>query len=136
MAEPWWLGNIKKRQMSVIQYVYKLVCGMRRVYMMKLDITWKNKNTEDFLANKKKIEREFTNRGLSCVKVNEHETTIVGNGNDKDYSKIWIAILHLNEHSFFYETIEKCIWFNNEPQEDVIEECKSLIQKGKLVIYD
>lgn len=122
--------------MSVIQYVCNLVCEMRRVYMMKLDITWKNKDTEVFLANKKKIENEFRNRGLSCVKVNEHETTIVGSGNDKDYSSFWIAIWHLIEHRFFYNTVEKGIWVDEEPLEDIVEEAMILIKQGKLVIHD
>ena len=104
--------------------------------MMKLDITWKNKNSEDFLANKKKVEHEFINRGLSCVKVNEHETTIVGKGNDKDYSSFWIAIWHLIEHRFFYNTVEKSIWIDEEPLEDIVEEAKRLIKQGKVVIQD
>lgn len=103
--------------------------------MMKMIITWKN-DSANFEENKAKIEAEFTRMGLKCLKINENHTEVMGSGSSKDYARFWNSIWHLNGYTFFYETIEKCIWYNGEPLEDVIEECKKDIQNGELVVYD
>ena len=101
--------------------------------MMKLIITWKN-NSVNFEENKTKIESEFQSRGLKCLKIFDNKTEVSGMGTEKDFSRIWISILHLEEHRFFYDAIESCIWYDGEPQEDIIEECNKLIEKGDLVV--
>lgn len=99
--------------------------------MMRFIITWKN-DSVNFEANKEKVEKEFMRMGLKCLKINESHSEVMGSGSAKDYSRFWNSIWHLNSHRFFYDAIEKCIWCNDAPQEDVIEECKRLIKEGKL----
>ena len=103
--------------------------------MMKLIITWK-RGSVNFEENKAKIESEFKFLGLKCLKIFDNKTEVSGTGTEKDFSRIWISILHLEEHRYFYDAIERCIWCDDEPQEDIIEECNKLIEKGDLVVGD
>lgn len=103
--------------------------------MMKMIITWKN-DSANFEENKAKIEAEFTRMGLKCLKINETLTEVMGSGSSKDYARFWNSIWHLNGYTFFYETIEKCIWYNGEPLEDIIEESKQLIKEGDLIVQE
>lgn len=104
--------------------------------MMKLIITWKDKNVANFEVNRGKVENVFKGHGLNCVDIADNVTEILGNGSKKDFSRIWNSIFHLNEHNFFYDVVEKCIWYDDKPLEDIMEECKEDIAKGELIVYD
>lgn len=105
--------------------------------MMKLLLTWKDQNTEEFKQNKKRVMQAFAKWGLRSIPYTNLKTEIVGSYNESDYTRIWGCLNEdLLQYHFFYNCVAECIWFDNEPKEDVVETGMELIKEEGLVMYD
>lgn len=101
--------------------------------MMKLLLTWKDQNAEEFKQNKKRVMGAFNKWGLHCINFNNLKTEVVGFGMESDITKFWGCIHEeLVFHRFFYDTLEKCFLYDNGIKEDVIETGAILARKRSM----
>ncbi|MGL4484055.1 MAG: hypothetical protein ACRCUS_03825 [Anaerovoracaceae bacterium] len=76
------------------------------------------------------IDNKFSDVGLKPV-VQGNMRTITGKS-DVEFCMIWKTLMSLSDEKWFFETVEKCVWYDYDPNdqtdvavEDVLQELKS-----------
>lgn len=104
---------------------------------MKLLVTWKNADSAIVRENKKKVIDAFSKWGLRCTGNSLLKSEVIGIGDESDYTRIWGCLNEeLLQHKFFYNCVEKCIWFDNEPKEDVVKTGMEMIKEDGLTLFE